>query len=161
MLQYYWSRCQSFGLEVGINPEEKPRKNMHMITPQIVGQTQKCGSVEEISKSPLEGISWKIQRTEQRFHVLPTAGETELRVWILVKKRHLENILSFPCVCQSLSHVRLCATPWTVVHQAPLSTGFPWQSHQKWISSYMELSIDFIKKIKLSFPKFKRNTSAL
>ena len=65
---------------MGINREEKPRKNMHMITPQIAGQTQKCGSVEEISKSPLEGVSSKIQRTEQRFQVLPTAGGTELRV---------------------------------------------------------------------------------
>ena len=28
-------------------------------------------------------------------------------------------------VAQSLSHVRLFATPWTVAHQAPLSMGFP------------------------------------
>ena len=28
---------------------------------------------------------------------------------------------------QSLSHVRLFATPWTVDSQAPLSTGFPRQ----------------------------------
>ena len=27
--------------------------------------------------------------------------------------------------CQSLSRVRLFATPWTVTHQAPLSMGFP------------------------------------
>ena len=29
--------------------------------------------------------------------------------------------------CQSLSHVRLFATPWAVARQAPLSTGFPRQ----------------------------------
>ena len=29
----------------------------------------------------------------------------------------------------SLSHVRLFATPWTVAHQAPLSTGFPRQEY--------------------------------
>ena len=29
---------------------------------------------------------------------------------------------------QSLSHVRLFATPWTVAHQAPLSMGFSWAS---------------------------------
>ena len=35
---------------------------------------------------------------------------------------------TFPCVCtQSLGHVRLGATPWTVAHQAPLSMGFPRQ----------------------------------
>jgi len=27
------------------------------------------------------------------------------------------------CVCQSLSHVQLFVTPWTVAHQAPLSMG--------------------------------------
>ena len=27
------------------------------------------------------------------------------------------------------SHVRLCATPWTIAHQAPLSMGFPSQAY--------------------------------
>ena len=31
----------------------------------------------------------------------------------------------FSVVFLSLSHVQLFATPWTVVHQAPLSMGFP------------------------------------
>ena len=30
---------------------------------------------------------------------------------------------------QSLSHVRLCATPWTVAHQAPLSMGLSRQEY--------------------------------
>ena len=30
---------------------------------------------------------------------------------------------------KSLSCVRLCATPWTVARQAPLSTGFSWQGY--------------------------------
>ena len=35
-----------------------------------------------------------------------------------------------PCVCtQSLGHVWLGATPWTVAHQAPLSMGFPRQEN--------------------------------
>ena len=29
------------------------------------------------------------------------------------------------CVCESLSHVQLFVTPWTVAHQAPLSMEFP------------------------------------
>ena len=29
------------------------------------------------------------------------------------------------CVCQSLSHAQLFATPWTLALQAPLSMGFP------------------------------------
>ena len=32
-------------------------------------------------------------------------------------------------IVQSLSHVRLCATPWTVAHQAPLSVGFSKQEY--------------------------------
>ena len=37
-----------------------------------------------------------------------------------------------PCAClcaQVVSPVRLCATPWTVAHQAPLSTDFPRQEY--------------------------------
>ena len=28
------------------------------------------------------------------------------------------------CVLSRFSHVRICATPWTVAHQAPLYMGF-------------------------------------
>ena len=39
-------------------------------------------------------------------------------------------ILDRACVCtQSLSRVRLFATPWTVAHQAPLSMDFPRQEY--------------------------------
>ena len=31
---------------------------------------------------------------------------------------------------QSLSHVQICVTPWTVAHQAPRSMGFSW--HEYW-----------------------------
>ena len=35
------------------------------------------------------------------------------------------------CHCaQSLSHVRLFATPWTVAHQAPLPMGFSRQEYE-------------------------------
>ena len=34
------------------------------------------------------------------------------------------------CMCQSLSHVRLIVTPWTVACQTPLSMGFFRQ--EKW-----------------------------
>ena len=36
--------------------------------------------------------------------------------------------------CAVLSHVRLSATPWTVAHQAPLSTGFPRQEYWSTLS---------------------------
>ena len=38
------------------------------------------------------------------------------------------------CVCKSLSHVRLCATPQTAAHQAPPSLGFSRQEHWSGLS---------------------------
>ena len=43
---------------------------------------------------------------------------------------HLESINTTKCesiIC--FSHIRLCATPWTVACQAPLSMGFPRQEY--------------------------------
>ena len=40
------------------------------------------------------------------------------------------SISHLMCVCLCvLSHVRLFAPPWTIVHQAPLSMEFPRQEH--------------------------------
>ena len=39
------------------------------------------------------------------------------------------SIKSSYCIVQSLSRVRLYVTPWTVVHQASLSMGFPRQEY--------------------------------
>ena len=33
------------------------------------------------------------------------------------------------CILSRFSRVQLFVTPWTVVHQAPLSTGFPGQEY--------------------------------
>ena len=41
----------------------------------------------------------------------------------------LNCMLGFPAVLKSLSHVRLFATPRTVAHKAPLSTGFSRQEY--------------------------------
>ena len=40
-----------------------------------------------------------------------------------------EALHKLVCVCESLSHVRLFATPWTVAHQAPLSMEFSRQEY--------------------------------
>ena len=42
---------------------------------------------------------------------------------------HCETRVGFLRVCESLSHVRLFATLWTVAHQAPLSMGFSRQEY--------------------------------
>ena len=38
------------------------------------------------------------------------------------------------CMLSCFSHVRLCATPWTAVHQAPLSIGFSRQEYWSGLS---------------------------
>ena len=48
--------------------------------------------------------------------------------------------LIYMCVCvcvpvQSLSHVRLFVTPWTVAHQAPLSMGILQARILEWVAS--------------------------
>ena len=47
--------------------------------------------------------------------------------FILSKRYSIDNLPNY--VCQSLSHVRLFATPWTAAHQAPLSMGFSSQEY--------------------------------
>ena len=44
--------------------------------------------------------------------------------------------LKYPAVhaCSQFSHVRLCATPWTVAHQAPVSMGFSRQRILEWVA---------------------------
>ena len=52
-----------------------------------------------------------------------------------IKFFHSEVFLSFfVVVIQSLSHVQLFATPWTVAHQAPVSMGFPRQKYWSGLS---------------------------
>ena len=48
---------------------------------------------------------------------------------VLLPLSHLENLL-LCIVCWSLSRVPLSATPWIVIHQAPLSMGFSRQGYQ-------------------------------
>ena len=47
-----------------------------------------------------------------------------IRTWVILHWGFILLLLLF-----SLSHIQLFATPWTVVHQVPLSTGFPRQEY--------------------------------
>ena len=79
---------------------------------------------------------------------------------------HLKTSSAFPserqkafvcaCVCaESLSHVQLFLTPWTVAHQAPLSMGFSRQEYWSGLSfpSPGDLLDPGIKPTSLLFPK--------
>ena len=42
------------------------------------------------------------------------------------------------CVCSSLNHVQLFATPWTVAHKAPLSMGLSRQEYRSGLPSHLQ-----------------------
>ena len=51
----------------------------------------------------------------------------EIKRRLLLGRKAMTNLLLLLLSC--FSHVRLCATPWTAAHQAPLSLGFSRQEH--------------------------------
>ena len=56
-------------------------------------------------------------------------GSPELQLDSLPAELTGKPKMTCVCVCESLSSVRLFATPWTVAHQAPLSMGFSRQEY--------------------------------
>ena len=75
-------------------------------------------------------LAWRIPWTESLADYNPSVhkelGTTEAT-------ETLWSILSL-CYAQVLSHVRLCVTPGTVAHQAPLSTGILQARILKWVA---------------------------
>ena len=69
-------------------------------------------------------LAWRIPWTEE------PGG---LQLMGLQRVRHdcatKQQTSACTCACESLSHVRLFATPWSVSHQAPLSMGFSRQGY--------------------------------
>ena len=67
--------------------------------------------------------------------LLTLDSKLTLNFYVDLSKQHYcirEFMCVYVCVCtcaQTLSHVQLFATPWTVAHQAPLSMGFPRQEY--------------------------------
>ena len=55
---------------------------------------------------------------------LITAGFKMLKNWRQINLKAMRNRVSICDVLSHFNHVQLFATPWTVAHQAPLSTGF-------------------------------------
>ena len=46
-----------------------------------------------------------------------------------IEKKSIQHIVLLLLLLSHFSHVRLCATPYTAAHQAPLSLGFSRQEH--------------------------------
>ena len=55
--------------------------------------------------------------------------ENKLSKTVRVKGEKKESHLRLLLLLSHLSHVQLCATPWTAAHQAPLSMGFSRQEY--------------------------------
>ena len=70
------------------------------------------------------GILAKPQRWGQRL-LHPVLAESLSSPCLLL----LTELCVCVCVCESVSHVRLFATPWTVARQAPLSMEFSRQEY--------------------------------
>ena len=101
---------------------------------------------EEVRGSPLgipaEGEGTLIVRNPIRWlpalHMLWLVRYSTLSQWLQYGPRSAHclhkldlgaGLQGHPTWAQSRSHIRLFATPWTVAHQAPLSTGFPRQEY--------------------------------
>ena len=70
------------------------------------------------AENPTKDENWTAKLTGESKGDHFTLADVELKV----VERYSSQI--FMCVCV-LCHVRLFATPWTIVHQAPLSMEFP------------------------------------
>ena len=65
-------------------------------------------------------FSFQKVNSPQEINIRLTAGQRFLEFMLLLLSR--------------FSRVRLCATPETAAHQAPLSLGFSWQEHWSGLS---------------------------
>ena len=63
-------------------------------------------------------LAWEIPWTAEPGRLQSMGSQTQTQL----SDKHI--------TVQSLSHVQLFATPWTIAHQAPLSMGFPRQEYR-------------------------------
>ena len=73
------------------------------------------------------------------FH--PYASIKEKKNSFLKRENHNTILYLLLLLLSHFSHVRLCATPWTAAHQAPLSLGFSRQEH--WSGSSFNNPLSF------------------
>ena len=64
-------------------------------------------------------------------HALMASGQGHRPVVHIALLRGNIALVMGLCVLSHFNHVQLCATPWTIPHQAPLSVGFSRQ--ENWI----------------------------
>ena len=76
-------------------------------------------------------LAWEIPRDRGAWQ-LPFVGSEEpgsYRSWGRRESDTTEQLTHFFNSSEVLSHVRLFATPWSIVHQSPLSIGFSRQEY--------------------------------
>ena len=90
------------------------------------------GSIPGLGRSPGEGKGYPLQYSGlENSTACIVHGVAKSRTGLNDFHFHLEKFSDSKvyCVFESLSHVWLFVTPWTVAHQAPLSMGFPRQEY--------------------------------
>ena len=70
---------------------------------------------------------------------IPGILQARIREWVAIS-------FSNACMPSCCSHVRLCVTPWTAAHQAPLSKGFSRQEY--WSGLPLPSPTDILDRIK-------------
>ena len=104
---------------------------MHTTTDKVSDHDLPCNTRKLIPHSVLihEG------KTPDKSYVHPCQNETVCgRRKRKKKKQHPQDCHSLYCACPwLLSYVWLCATPWTVTRQAPMSLGFSRQEYWSWL----------------------------
>ena len=65
-------------------------------------------------------LAWRIPWAEEPGGLQSMGSQSDMTERLI----HTQLYLRSTCVCWSLSHVQLCAIPWTVARQAPLPMGF-------------------------------------
>ena len=68
------------------------------------------------------------------FKVVYCTMERKKERKIIKHNPFLQGDYNLLCVCQSLSHVLLLVTPWTIAHQALLSMGFSQARRLDWLA---------------------------
>ena len=104
----------------------QPKSQPICVLPLLWPQDFYVGSITLTKRSK---VTSPVTRKIRRYCIHPDKIHKNMFYDTPVKKEQSEskNVETLNILYQSLSHVRLFATPWTVAHQTSLFTGFPRQ----------------------------------
>ena len=135
LIQPLWKTVWRFLKKLGIKPLYDPAIPLLGIYPEEI-------KIEKYTCIPLfTAALFTIAKTWKQ-HRCPSTDKWIKKLWYIYT---MEYTVHFSSV-QSLSRVRLFATPWTVVQQAPLSMGFSRQEYWSGLPFYTIAYYSAIKR---------------